>query len=219
MITDSNLLFKITSTPKEDGIIENSCWIISDNGETQSNDEIVRLQYNNQNPSRVYSNLCLADIFDHYSDSYNIKIFRLLEVLGFQSNTEPDDNLKFEVFDLLENDYDVGDLREILNIDIHLVILNGEELGYLVKDYECDEDDLANFYFINEETAKKYFKKYFKDGTCLLEMKEDSKSKFIEAGEPKPFDIDILLNYYSSIDDLIFDKLMKVCEFKSLKGK
>lgn len=213
MIMDSGLFFEINSTIKEDGVIENNCWVSL----ASTDKEAIRLKYDNMNSSRVYSNLCIADIFDHYIDSYGIKIFKLFEVLGFQSNSEVFKGLKFEVFDLLEFDYGVGDLREILNIMVNVVTLNGKEIGYLIKDYECGEDDLANFYFLDEEAARRYLKTYFDMGLCLLEMKDTSKKKFIDAGQPKPFDIDIILDYYSSIEDLLFGGSIKVCEFKTIK--
>lgn len=182
-------------------------------------------------PSRKYRGLKFYEIFEYYLDSYGIKIIELFKILGYKPDEKAFDDLGIGVYDLLElpNNFE-NKINEFPDIEIKLVMIGDEQIGYLIKDHDSDEDYLANFYFISEEMAKKYFRIYFSNGDCEIEYYLHGKKVNVYPGMetpdpdgilanvhiPKPFDMDILLNYYSSIADVVFDGRILLMEFKEV---
>jgi len=171
-------------------------------------DNIIRLEYDSKKPSKKYSNIGVSDLFEYYMDSYDIKIFKLFETLCYVPNKELFKTIEIKCFNLLEsNQFD--NFRDKYNIEIHLVTANNTEIGYLIKDGSCGEEDFANFYFINKEAAVWYFGIYFGYGEFPLKDNNQVELETI----PKPFDVDVLLAHYCKIDDVVFDRRILLIEF------
>ena len=228
MTVSSRLTFEKVLKEEEDNLVLAQCWIrLTDlDKQIEEGPSLQRLRYDKDICSRRYHNLEFTDLFEHYMDSYNIKVFKLYEALGYVPNVDAFKDIKFKIYDLLEC-VDTSKTRDTLNIDVHVVVVDDIEIGYLVLDGDSDADDLANFYFVDEEMAKKYFRIYFGNGKFEVGCQKGAKSEPIMASEivPKPFDIDILLSYYDSIEDVVFDRCILLFEYhmkvneNSISGK
>ena len=161
------------------------------------------LTYDNEKISSRYNRIKVSDLFEHYMDSYNIKLFKLYETLGYVPNEEAVNCIDLKIYDLLESN-DIDNIRATMNIASHVVVVDGVEIGYLVLNDESSKDDLANFYFVDEETAKSYFRLYFGNGKFKLGCKNSPEEIMASEIVPKPLDINVLLSYYSSLEDVIF---------------
>ena len=222
MIVSSRITLETLVGNVKNGIINTRVTLVLNDLDKEiiESDNNKILKYDNERISKRYSNIKVSDLFEHYMDSYNIKIFKLFETLGYVPNKEVFNDLNFKIFNLLELE-DPEDISRSLNISAHMVLINNEEIGYLVSDENCGEDDLANFYFINEEVAKKYFELYFGNGKFELELpRPPGVSDKIMSSEivPKPFDVNAILSYYTSLEDVIFDRCIRLFEYNSKVG-
>ncbi len=217
MIIGSRLTLGASYEKEENSIIRTKVFLVLNEVDEEiiETEDILQLKYDSEKPSRRYHNLDIGGLFEHYLDSYDIKIFKLYETLGYIPNEEVFKTIELKCYDLLDSDDTFKKFRDNNYIDVHLVKANNVEIGYLIKDGSCDVDDLANFYFIDEVTAVWYFGIYFGSGKFPLKNVVDSELENI----PKPFDIDILLTHYCKIDDVLFDKSIMLMEFVKIPNE
>lgn len=211
MIVKSRLTLEASYEKEEEAVVRTKVFLVLNEVDKEiiENDDILQLKYDSEKPSRRYHNLDIGSLFEHYMDSYDIKIFKLYEALGYIPNEELFKTIELKCYDLLDSDDSFKKFRDNNYLDVHLVKANNVEIGYLVKDGSCDEDDLANFYFIDETMAVWYFGIYFGYGEFPLKDNTNTELETI----PKPFDVNVLLAHYCKIDDVVFDRCIMLMEF------